>query len=194
MTKGPPYNPPVVLIEAGPGAHHALIHTAYTEARNDGRIKEVNELLKEIIPNFDQLEILTEGDKPIVHIVFSGSRGSVPLAFAGDGVLAMVQLAIEIAAQPAGTVLLEEPEVHQHPAAIQRTAKTIVAAARRGIQVIISTHSLELIDGLIAYSDPGELDRLAVFRLRLDEGLLASTRIPGPRVAELRKDIDEDLR
>ena len=46
--------------------------------------------------------------------------------------------------------MLEEPEVHEHPAAMRQSARAILAAIRRDIQIILSTHSVELIDALLA--------------------------------------------
>ena len=45
---------------------------------------------------------------------------------------------------------MEEPEVHMHPGAIRQCARAILAAVRRGIQIVLSTHSLELIDALLS--------------------------------------------
>ena len=43
-----------------------------------------------------------------------------------------VRFSLELAASGDGVALLEEPEVHQHPAAMQQTARVIMAAVRRG--------------------------------------------------------------
>jgi AAA15 family ATPase/GTPase len=138
------------------------------------------------------LEILTEHDTPILHLVFEDH--SVPVAFAGDGLYALVQLSLELASRPQGVVLLEEPEVHEHPAAIRQAVRAILAAVRRDIQVILTTHSLELIDALLAESSEADLERLSLYRLELDNGRLISVRKPGPDIAFARGEIEEDLR
>jgi|HubBroStandDraft_4_1064222.scaffolds.fasta_scaffold324883_1 hypothetical protein len=131
-------------------------------------------------------------DLPILHVEFADY--SVPVAGAGSGVYAIVRLALEVAAPSGGVVLVEEPEAHQHPAVIAQAAKVLLGAARRGVQIIVSTHSLELIDALVASADESDLGILSVVRVVLDKGLLRSSRFTGAMVATARTSIDEDLR
>ncbi len=70
----------------------------------------------------------------------------------------------------------------------------IHAAVRRGVQVILSTHSLELIDYLVSEASDGDLERLSVFQLALENGELKSSRIVGKDVAFSRLQIGDDLR
>ena len=155
------------------------LHRLYTEAVVQGRRDEARSIAADLIPHAKNLEILTEADKPIVHVVFEDH--SVPVAFAGDGIYS-------------GVVLLEEPEVHQHPAAIRYSVRAILAAIRRGIQIIITTHSLELIDSLLTEASKDDLEKLSVFRLSLDQGMLKSRRISGTEATFLRTEIEDDLR
>ena len=182
----------VRLIEFQPDGH-APLHVLYTEAFRVGRRQEVRQLLAEILPGLEDIQILTEGDQPVVHLLYPW--GSVPAAMAGDGILSLIIFSLEMASRPGGVVLLEEPEVYQHPAALRQTARAVWAAVRRGVQVILSTHSLDLIDHLVNEAMDQDIDRLALFRLLLDEkGELQSTRIAGPDIALARRDIGDDLR
>ncbi len=149
-------------------------------------------MIAEVVPRVKDLEILTEGDMPIVHLVFEDY--SVPVAFAGDGVYSLVRLALELASRHQGVVLFEEPEVHQHPAAICQTVRAILAAIRRDIQVVLTTHSLELIDYILAESTDDDLGKLSLYRLQLDDGALSSYRMPGSEVEFARSQIEDDLR
>jgi predicted ATPase len=169
------------------------LHQVYSQAVEQGRSREVKDILAEVVPGVTGIEILTEGDSPVVHLVYEAN--SVPAALAGDGVHALLRLCLELAARPGGLVLLEEPEVHQHPRAIRETARAIQAAVRRGVQVILTTHSLELIDALVdaARSDE-ELERMSVYHTVLDNGTLKSSRIAGQDVAFARTQIEDDLR
>jgi predicted ATPase len=90
--------------------------------------------------------------------------------------------------------LLEEPEVHQHPGAIRQTARAILAAVRRGIQVILTTHSLELIDALQGECLDADLARLSLYRLQLKDGILTHSRVAGPDIAFQRTTVEVDLR
>ena len=168
------------------------LHRLYTEAVVQGRRDEARNIVTDLIPHARNLEILTEADRPIVHVVFDDH--SVPVAVAGDGIYSLARLSLELASRPSGVVLIEEPEVHQHPAAIRRWICAILGAVRRGIQIVITTHSLELIDCLLAEASNEDLEKLSVYRLGLDQGDLRNVRIPGPEVAFLRTEIQDDLR
>ncbi len=93
------------------------LHQLFTMAVSQGRREEARRIATDLIPGAKNLEILTEGERPIVHVVFE--ENSVPVAFAGDGIYSLVRLSLELASRAAGVVLLEEPEVHLHPAAIR---------------------------------------------------------------------------
>ncbi len=168
------------------------LHRLYSTAVERGRKDEAKEMVTAVVPGTKDLEILTEGDLPIVHLVFKDH--SVPIAFAGDGVYSLVRLCFELACRREGVVLLEEPETHQHPGAIRQTVKAILAAVRREIQVILTTHSLELIDMLLSEATDEDLEMMSVQRLSLQEGVLKSRLMPGTEVAFLRTEIENDLR
>src|SRR5207249_1263431 len=134
------------LVEAYPTAFQRPLHELYTKAVQNGRRRDAIEIISEVFPGVTNVEILTEHGEPILHFVFD--EYSVPATLAGDGIQSLLRLTLELAASSGGVALLEEPEVHQHPAAIRRSARAILAAVRRRIQVILTTHSLELIDAL----------------------------------------------
>ncbi|MGV3721252.1 MAG: AAA family ATPase [Actinomycetota bacterium] len=165
----------------------------YTEVVRQGRRTAALSIIRDVVANIVGLEILTEDDYPIVYLVFEDH--AVPVAVAGDGVQALVRTCLELAATPGGIVLLEEPEVHQHPRAIWQTARAIWSAVSRGVQVVLSTHSLDLIDALLSVdAEPGALDKLALYRVILENGELKSSRLTGFQAAEARSIIEEDLR
>jgi hypothetical protein len=171
----------------------AQLHEVYSEVVTQGRRTIAKGIIRAVIPGFEDVEILVEGEQPVVHVVFENH--SVPVSLMGSGVMALVQLALELAARPQGTVLLEEPEVHEHPAAMRQSARAILEATRRQIQVLFSTHSLDFIDSLLAEATPEDRQGLAVFRFaRTADGVLRSTRISGDEVLQARGTIGDDLR
>jgi predicted ATPase len=184
--------PDVRLVEPGGNALQEALHDLYSQARRFGRREDVKGLIVDLLPNLKDIEILTEGENPVLYFVYEDT--AVPAALAGDGIHALVRVALELASRPEGVVLLEEPEVHQHPGAIRQSVRAILAAVRRDVQVILTTHSLELIDALVAESSPDDLQRLSLYQLELDNGKLISVRKPGPEVAFSRGEIEEDLR
>lgn len=163
-----------------------------TEILDQGLYDQVMAIIRGVIPDVKELRIATEGRDPIVYIVYEDH--AVPAALSGDGIYALVSLCLELATFPNGTVLIEEPEVHQHPGAIHQTIRAILAAVRRDIQVVLTTHSLELIDYLLMESSEDDLEKLAVYRMQLEEGVLRSCRLSGSEVKFSRNQINDDLR
>ena len=192
-----PYPPiedlPGARIIEGHWEHDAApLHQILTMATEQGLFDQVMGLVQGIIPDIRDIRILTEGDSPIVQLVYEDH--SVPAALAGDGVHSLLRTCLELASHPSQTVLLEEPELHKHPAAIRQTIRAILAAVRRDIQVVLTTHSLELIDAILAEASDEDLAKLSVYRLGLDEGRLLSVRMSGDEVAFSRMEIENDLR
>jgi predicted ATPase len=182
----------VHLVEGYPAAFQKPLHELYTRVVQQGRRKEAIGIISDVFPGVTNVEILTEHGEPILHFVFANY--SVPATLAGDGIQSLLRLSLELAASGGGLALLEEPEVHQHPGAIRQSARAILAAVRRQIQVILTTHSLELIDALLAESSPDDLTNLSLYRLQLEDGVLKSSRLPGADVAFSRAEIEDDLR
>ncbi|WP_309720243.1 ATP-binding protein, partial [Armatimonas sp.] len=192
------YLPEDVMISYDCKIKQKPLYELYSEIAKIGGRDFINSLLGEIISNFNNIEILTENNEkgfmPVVNVVFTGTLGSVPVSLAGDGIHALVRMAMEIQLSQ-GLALIEEPEAHQHPATIRQIAKAIFASVRKENQVILTTHSLELIDALLdAATEPDDLDKLSVFMVKLDNGKLCSARIPGKNVEIERHQIGADLR
>lgn len=181
-----------IFVEQRVGRPRQSLHKLFSETRRRGGVDAACALLSEVDSTIRGLEILTEGDTPVLYIDYEDRV--VPAALSGDGMESLVRLALELSQRKQGVFLVEEPEAHQHSAAILRSAKIIVAAARLGSQVILSTHSMELLDDLLAALRAEELDLLAVYRLRLVHGELKVLRMPGKEVNAARTEIEDDLR
>lgn len=186
--------PRAVLVDTRPQANEIALHELYSRAVEHGRERECHDLARVLLPRASHLTILSERNKPVLHVVLQGNDGSIPAQLVGDGLHGVLRLALELAAHSGSIALLEEPEAHKHPAAIALTAKLIWAAVVQGVQVILTTHSLELIDHLLLAAPAQHLDQLQVFRMRLDRGQLHAVAVPGVDVKRLRTDIEEDLR
>jgi hypothetical protein len=176
-----------------PGLAAEPLHTLYTSAIEQGRGPDVFASLCEVVQGLVRVEILTEGDAPVVHTVFEDH--SVPVALAGDGVQALMRLVLKLVAKPGALLLIEEPECHQHPRAIGQTCRAIWAALRQDVQVVLTTHSLDLIDNLLAEAKTDEdLDKLAIFNVHLENGVLSAAKSGGREAAFARTEIANDLR
>lgn len=169
------------------------LHRTYSEVMKSDRRELAKHALQSLIPGFEELLILVDaGDRPVLHVQRSGQAIPVPLA--GDGVQAFMQILLETSMVAEGLVLVEEPEVYQHPRAIWQTAEVLLGTMRRGVQVILSTHSLELIDGLLAQTSQDELEKVALFNLKLEAGELTGSRRVGEEITFARHELEKDLR
>lgn len=171
------------------------LHDLFSRVVQAGLRDDVIERAKMVIAKLEGIEILTEEGQPRLFLTFRS--GAVPASLAGDGIQALLRMAFELASPAGGTILLEEPEVHMHPRALYACAKAIVAAVRRDVQVIMTTHSQELIDLLLSEltederADPG---MMTLCRVQLREGRLSSTLIAASEAVQARMALAEDLR
>ena len=183
----------VVLIDTGVREKQISNTDLFSIVLRRGLGKEAKAIVTDLVPDLETIEIVTEGNQPAIDFVYK-KLGSQPIALAGDGVQLLFRQVYEMAAVPGGTVLIEEPEIHMHPAALRQIARAVLATVRRGIQVILSTHSLDLIDYLLSESTPVELEKFSIFRLQLKSGDLICSRLSGVEAALSRAEIQDDLR
>lgn len=184
--------PEVRLLDPDTGSLRTPLHQLYTRVVEQGLHKDAIATVAKLIPGVEDIRILTEGDSPVVHLIFRDR--SVPAALAGDGIRLLLHLSFELATRTGGLALMEEPEVHMHPGAIRQCARAIVAAMRAGTQIVLTTHSLELIDALLAECSAEDLTHVSLYRCQLEGGVLKSSRLPGAEVAFARSQIQDDLR
>jgi hypothetical protein len=184
--------PDVRFLDPSAVSMRTPLHQLYTKVAEQGLHTKAIESISALIPGFKDIQLLAPEDVPVVYLIFDGY--ALPAALAGDGIRLLLHMTFELATRPGGLVLMEEPEVHMHPGAIRQCARAILAAVRRKIQIVLSTHSLELIDALLAESRDEDLSYLSVYQLRLDDGTLKSSRLSGPDAAFSRSQIEDDLR
>ncbi len=83
------------------------------------------------------------------HSLRGGGQDLVSIADVGFGVSQTLPVLVALlAAEPGQLVYIEQPEIHLHPAAQRALAKILAAAARRGVIVIVETHSALLLQGV----------------------------------------------
>ena len=87
----------------------------------------------------------------------------VNIADMGFGVSQVLPVVVALrAAQPGQIVYIEQPEIHLHPNAQVRLADLLVQAAKRGVQVVVETHSELVLLGIQTSVASGELSPDAV--------------------------------
>lgn len=113
------------------------------------------------------------------HSLQGGAQDLVSIADVGFGVSQTLPVLVALlAAKPGQLVYIEQPEIHLHPRAQRAFAKILAEAARRGVIVIVETHSALLLQGvqtLVAKDELApELVKLHWFQ-RDSEGVTAVT-------------------
>jgi predicted ATPase len=91
---------------------------------------------------------------------------------------------------------LEEPETHLHPSGIRALADAVVSRVVAGDQIVLSTHSLELVERLRGRLGEGgpPVDHMSVVRLYREGSALRTREIKGDRIAFVLDEMGEDLR
>lgn len=96
--------------------------------------------------NDTQVELLV-GRLP--KSIRGGANDLVSIADVGFGVSQTLPVLVALHAATEGqTVYLEQPEIHLHPRAQLALAKVLASAVKRGVRVIVETHSSVLLLGL----------------------------------------------
>ncbi|MER2518225.1 MAG: AAA family ATPase [Candidatus Accumulibacter phosphatis] len=145
------------------------------QTSRDGRMSRLNKQLenlgltwKVMAEQKDETQVeLKVGRLP--HGQRGGAHDLVSIADVGFGVSqALPVLVALLAAEPGQLVYVEQPEIHLHPSAQRALATVLSEAARRGVIVIVETHSALLLRGiqtLVAKDElPQELVKLHWFQ------------------------------
>ena len=143
--------PEIHLVDpsAAPGTPALSLAELYTLVAERGLTKQAKSIVMDLMPDLQDIEILSPQGRPTVYLNYKNA-GSMPVATVGDGIRLLLRQSLELAAPTGGVVLLEEPEVHMHPGAVRQSARAMLSALAYRIQVFVTTHSLELIDSLLA--------------------------------------------
>lgn len=105
----------------------------------------------------------------------------------GDGIRSYVGMILSIAAGTQQLVLLDEPEAFLHPPQARAFGRFLATVASEGMQVVVATHSSDLIQGLTSVPRPPEL--LSIARLtRKDRETPDLASIPPESLRKLYRD------
>lgn len=164
----------------------ALFITAAERGRLDQAVVVLRALYGERIRD---VTVLTDKAAPVIYVI--DDRGNVPLMALGDGVPCLIRIALELAIAPHGTILIEEPEIHQSPRMIAELAKLIWTAVDRGVQVVASTHSMTFVEALRTNAPSWAQSDLSIWGLALDKGKLTAERIGMQDVGAMRTALEK---
>ena len=146
-----------------------------------GRLREDVEL---IMPGVSDVGVDAVGGYLVVRLKRDaiGGDGWLDLSMESDGAIRLLALVVALYQQPYLPVIgIEEPELAEHPDTLAVLADMINEASRRS-QVIVTTHSPELIDFLTDYRTTESL-RI----VELDDGVTIARRVPDKKAALVKK-------
>jgi hypothetical protein len=184
---------PVTLVDVEAVRAVGALEDAYTRIERAGKVESVIGALQRSMAGLTDLRIL-KSDRDFVLHTFCSKARPVPAYVAGDGFKRFLELAAATVDAGEGVILLEEPETYQHPRYLKELATFLMLAAKSGTQVVLSTHSMELIDLLLHAPEAEGLEYPVIFRLRLLEGTLNAVRLPREQAVVARDELLEDLR
>lgn len=156
----------------------------------------VSELLKDFDQDVEAIRIGSfSGNKPAIYIKHH-KLGEVPLSVFGDGMRRSVLLTTTLLSlKKGGVLLLDEIEAGIHVSALEKVFNWLVKAAKNiGVQIFITTHSLEALDAIISANSEQNENDIVVYQLSQKEEKTHSKRFAGDLLHSLRFDSGLDVR
>ncbi|MCC7109387.1 MAG: ATP-binding protein [Deltaproteobacteria bacterium] len=139
-------------------------------------------------PDIENLDIVELAGRRSVRVTHR-TRGVVDLSSFGDGLRRAVLFSLVLARAAGGILLIDEIDVGIHPTVMNAViAKLCVAAEEVNSQVIMTTHSLEAVDALMAVvAERNAADSFAAFWLRRKDGRHEVRRYDFAKLSTLRE-------
>jgi hypothetical protein len=160
----------------------------------DGK-DSVLELISQFDPEIVDIKILSlRGRDPAIYLEHR-RLGPAPLSVFGDALRRAVLLASTIHMLKGGGVLLmDEMETGIHVTALKKVFVWLANAAERfGVQIIVTTHSLEAVDA-VCDSMERRIDDLVTYHINQESDSTDVRRIAGDMLLRLRRDRGLDVR
>lgn len=124
--------------------------------------------------------------------------GNMPLSTFGDGIKKVLVLSNAIARAAGGILLIDEIETAIHKKYYDDIFKFVTKACKSfNVQLFITTHSLEAIDGILAtqdYEKQSEEDNISVVTLKREFNNTYSRVLSGRKVAQNREAFGFEVR
>ncbi len=116
---------------------------------------------------YTDMRVVPEDSRLTVEL-FDGYSGAwVDIRLAAGGLQRALPILLALAAAPEGSVVaVDDAELGLHPAAQLRLAEAIIETVKRGMQVILSTHSPALLTALSIHADRERIEGKLVIACR----------------------------
>ncbi|KPL81980.1 AAA family ATPase [Herpetosiphon geysericola] len=134
------------------GEHAVLVLLADQKRDPEARLaKKVAIWLKQLglIADFRLHQIAPNVDLHEVRVKIKPNAAEVLLTDVGFGVAQILPVLVLCAsAKPGSTIILEQPEIHLHPAVQSNLADILIETIKRGVQIVLESHSEHLLHRL----------------------------------------------
>ena len=158
-----------------------------------GEKEEVIKLLKILDNNIEDFNILKSKNKPSSIYIKHSKYGFMSLSSFGDGVKKILTLASAVISAKNGILLIDEIETAIYKNILNNVFGWLLNACKiYKVQLIATTHSLEVIDAFIQTSK--NIDKLTCFRLEHYNENIYSNRLAGQKLKDVRCILGQDVR
>ena len=160
-------------------------------------------MLKMFDENIDDLLLLRmESSYRPIEYVKNRANGLMPLSTYGDGIKKILAIANAIAQASNGILLIDEIETAIHSKYYDDIFRFIIkASVQYNVQLFITTHSIEAVDGLLntqtidgEYSESSDLIKVITLRKDSASGKTMARSMTGKEVFDGREKFDFEVR
>ncbi len=175
-----------------------FLNALLSQATLSGVKDQALALIRQFDSSIQDIDILTpNGSQPRAYLHTTHFAQPVPLRVFGDGIRSVVLLSLLLAAGTASLILLDEIGNSIHTSMLPKVFRWLsYICKRQNTQIFATTHSLEVVDALIAAQDPDstEAEDLVVYRMSPVWEKKPPQRFAGDLLRRLRQTRGLDVR
>ena len=147
---------------------------------------------------FDMIILKSTLGNSTVEYLKHTKLGTMPLSTFGDGIKKVLMLANAIVQAKGGVLLIDEVETSIHKKYYDDIFRFLVKACKAfGVQLFVTTHSIEAVDGLLAtqdYNEQSRMDDISVVTVKRVGDMSYSRVLTGREVAANREAFGFEVR